>query len=163
MKVIKFHIKWKFPRYTCTVFTGLICIQILHCKILLPCLCWINTFQGYMYNMMYHYFQLYTTGTYPGTGVAINGQHCIVPALPFPPSNVTNVSVSSTLLQRSEDGLINFVVQWSKPEILNGNATIGPTYQLWIGTVSLPLNANDLIPFQNQRLHFEDELQVSAW
>ena len=115
-----------------------------------------------MYNVMYHYFQLFLSGTFPGAGGDINGRLCTVAALPFPPSNVTNVSVNSTILQRSRDGLVNFVVQWSKPEILNGNTTIGPTYQLWIGTVALPPTANDVILFQNQRLHFEDELQVSV-
>ena len=62
----------------------------------------------------------------------------------------------------SLDGLVNFVVEWSEPEILNGDATIGPTYQLWIGTVALPPSATDVLSYVTGKLIFEPEIQVSA-
>ena len=113
------------------------------------------------YSIMYHCFQLRPFGDSSDAYTNIHDQ-CTVTALPHPPSNVTNVYVSNTPVHLSHDGRVNFTVQWSEPEILNGNATIGPTYQLWIGTEALPLNVTDVSSHLNGKLIFESEMQVSA-
>ena len=111
--------------------------------------------------MVYRCFQLRTTHTHTGAGSGINLQFCTLTAPPVPPSPVTNISASSTQVQRSDDGLVTFDIQWSKPEILNGNASIGPTYRLWIGSIVLDPMAkiSDNI---NSRLKFVPDTQVSV-
>ena len=104
--------------------------------------------------------QLQTVGDYPGSGASVNSQFCIVEAPPIPPSTLAPVNVNNIPIQRTDDGLVSFSVRWFKPEILNGNAIIGPTYQLWIGLQ--PLDSKDIASdFPNQLLIFESNTQVS--
>ena len=110
--------------------------------------------------MVYHCFQLQTFGSHPGSGSSVNLQFCPVYAPPVPPSNIANVSVSDPAVQRSDSGLVTFGIEWLEPENLNGNATIGPTYQLWIGTDYLPPKAS-ISDFLSQRLIFVSEIRVS--
>ena len=97
---------------------------------------------------------------FPGAGAEINLQFCAVTAPPVPPSNIANVHVVDMSVRQSENALVTLVVQWSKPEYLNGNAEIGPTYQLWIGIQKLPPKA-DLVSYHNQKLFFDPDIKVS--
>ena len=111
--------------------------------------------------MVYCCFQLITRGKFPGAGSGVNLHFCTVTAPPVPPSPVTDISVSNTQVQRSDDGRVTFDIQWSKPEILNGNASIGPTYRLWIGTIVLD-PTDKVSDHINSRLRFVADTQVSV-
>ena len=115
--------------------------------------------------MLCHPFQLDMAFTRP-TPAYVGLPHCLVTAPPVPPSNIINVKIINTPIHPSEDGLLTFVVQWLKPRYLNGNNTIGPTYEVWIGTVHLPPMA-DPFNYHNQRLVYVKNIQVSdgdeAW
>ena len=112
-------------------------------------------------NVLFYALQLRTYGEYPGVGADVNYRFCIVSAPPVPPSKIAGVHVADRAVHRSDDRKASFVVQWSKPEYLNGDAEIGPTYQVWIGTVILPPKA-DLFHYHDEKLLLDSDIKVSG-